>query len=162
MIRPATAEDAQAISDLWNWMIRETLATFTSQEKRVGDIRDMIETRPGAFLVAGDGDDLAGFLTFGAFRAGPGYAATAEHSLIVKPASQRQGTGRQLMTAGEAAASALGIHVMVAGISSANPAAIGFHAALDFEQVGYLPEVGRKAGRWLDLVLMQKILQTRP
>ena len=162
MIRPATVEDAQAICDLWNWMIRDTLATFTSQEKRTGDIREMIEARTGAFLVAGAGDDLAGFLTFGAFRAGPGYAATAEHSLIVQPASQRQGTGRHLMTAGEAAARDFGIHVMVAGISSANPNAIRFHAALGFERVGYLPEVGRKAGQWLDLVLMQKILQARP
>lgn len=162
MIRAAIAEDAQQICDLWNWMIRDTLATFTSQEKSIEGILEMIERRQWAFFVACDGDDLAGFMTFGAFRAGPGYAASAEHSLIVDPASQRQGTGRALMAAGEEAARGLGIHVMVAGISSANPAAIRFHAALGFERVGYLPEVGRKAGRWLDLVLMQKILQARP
>ena len=62
------------------------------------------------------------------------------------------------MNAMEASAKADNMHVLVAGISSANPAAVAFHSAIGFTQVGLMPEVGFKWGQRLDLVLMQKIL----
>jgi phosphinothricin acetyltransferase len=47
---------------------------------------------------------------------------------------------------------------MVAGIDAENQASIDFHATLGFVEVARMPETGRKFGRWLDLVLMQRIL----
>jgi phosphinothricin acetyltransferase len=108
--------------------------------------------------VAENSGRISGFITFGTFRAGPGYAATCEHSIIVRPGEQGQGVGRALMARGEAAAQGLGLHVMVAAISGANPEAIRFHDCCGFREVGRMPDVGRKAGQWLELVLMQKIL----
>ena len=66
-----------------------------------------------------------------------------------------QGIGSGLVRALFPRAVAMGKHVMVAGIDAANAASIRFHAALGFEQVALLREVGRKFDRWLDLVLMQ-------
>lgn len=158
MIRAAEPADAEAIARLWNWMIRTTLWTFTTIEKSPEDITDMMSARPGAFLVAREGDVIAGFLTFGSFRAGPGYAATVEHTILVSPDFHMRGIGRSLMQAGIEAARAARHHVMVGGISGRNPVGLSFHARLGFDEVGRMPQVGYKNGEWLDLVLMQKIL----
>ena len=158
-VRPARAEDAAAIAGLWNAMIRDTLPTFTTQEKTVAEVAEMIALRPG-FWVLEDGA-VEGFVTYGAFRAGPGYAATVEHSIVLAPAAQGRGGGRALLQTALEQAAAEGRHVMVAAISGANPGAVAFHERLGFRTVGRLPETGRKGGRWLDLILMQKMLESR-
>ena len=117
-----------------------------------------IEARGPAFLVADIGGNVVGYATYGPFRTGSGYAQSREHSVLVTPQARGQGVGRALMNAMEASAKADNMHVLVAGISSANPAAVAFHSAIGFTQVGLMPEVGFKWGQRLDLVLMQKIL----
>ncbi|WP_299960006.1 GNAT family N-acetyltransferase [uncultured Roseobacter sp.] len=157
-LRPAVAADAGAIAALWNPMIRDTLSTFTTVEKTPEDIRAMIAARKDAFLVARERDGCVGFVTFGPFRAGPGYAATVEHTVIVSDSAQARGTGRALLSAAEDAARQQGHHVMIAGISHTNEGAQRFHRRLGYTEVARMPQVGRKADQWLDLVLMQKIL----
>lgn len=142
-------------------MIRDTLATFSSEEKSLADVETLLEARGKQFFVALEGKDLRGFVTFGLFRAGSGYAATCEHSVIVAPDAHRHHLGQALMAEAQQAAQDQGFRIMVAAISSANRQAVAFHTALGFAQVGYMPQVGRKAGQWLDLILMQKNLGER-
>ncbi len=56
------------------------------------------------------------------------------------------------------AARAQDIGSLVGGISGENPRAIAFHAARGFAEVGRVPRAGWKFGRWLDLVLMQRLV----
>jgi phosphinothricin acetyltransferase len=156
-ILPASADDAEAIVAIWNPVIRDSTVTFTSIEKTRADITKMIAERP-AFLVAHQGADLLGFATYGPFRAGIGYAHTKEHTVILAESARGNGVGRALMSTLEAHARAGGVHSLIAGVSDENPAAIAFHKALGFDQVGHIPEVGRKFGRWLGTVFLQKIL----
>ncbi len=157
-IRQARTQDAPAITAITNAIIRDTLVTFTTDERSVESVAAEIETKGPAFLVADRDGAVVGFATYGTFRSGPGYAQCREHSIQLAPEARGQHVGRSLMQALEANAQAENVHVLVAGISSANPTAIAFHAAVGFKQVGRMPEVGFKWGQRLDLVLMQKIL----
>jgi len=58
-------------------------------------------------------------------------------------------------------ARAIGKHAMVAGIEAGNLASIKLHEKLGFQQVGLLPQVGTKFGRWLDLAFLQLLLDQR-
>lgn len=156
MIRPATAADAPGIAGIWNAVIRDTVATFTTAPKDPVELARLMETQ--AFFVAETGEAIAGFATCFQFRGGPGYAHTLEHSVHIDPAHRGRGHGRALLAAIEDHARAAGAHSILAGISGENADGIAFHARLGYAHVARLPEVGRKFGRWHDLVLMQKFL----
>jgi phosphinothricin acetyltransferase len=157
-IRRAGPEDAGAICAVANPFVHDTLVTFTTEERVPEAVARALESGATICLLAEEGDEAIGFASFSGFRNGPGYAATKEHTILLSPRGRRRGIGRALMAALEDEARGQGVHVLVAGISSANPDGIAFHRALGFREVGRMPQVGRKFGQWLDLVLMQKIL----
>lgn len=161
IIRDAVAADTPAIAEIWNHNIRHTANTFTTTEKTPeGLVRD-IESRKvegKGFLAADDCGEVIGFATYFQFRGGPGYAFTAEHSVMVAKAAMGRGAGRALMEALEEHARVAGMHSLIAGVAGENAAGEAFHAALGYRTIAVLPEVGRKFGRWMDLILMQKLL----
>ncbi|MBR9766543.1 MAG: N-acetyltransferase [Rhodobacteraceae bacterium] len=160
-IRPVVSGDYPRILDIWTPYYRETTVTFASEEKTAVTLPLYVENRRAAgreTFVAERGGVVLGFASYDQFRGGNGYVHAMEHTIILAPEAKGQGAGRALMRAVEAHARAAGAHVMVAGVSGENPAAVAFHAALGYETVGRMPQVGRKFDRWLDLVLMQKIL----
>lgn len=158
IIRRAHADDAKAICAISNALIRDSLITFTTDLRSEAATRAAIGTANGAFLVAEEGGSVVGFASFGPFRGGPGYAHTKEHSIQLAPEARGRGVGKKLMARLEEIALEHDVHVLIAGISGANPDGVGFHMTLGFTEVGRMPEVGRKSGQWLDLILMQKIL----
>lgn len=161
MIRDATPQDAEAIAAIWNPVIRDTPFTFNAQEKTADEVARTIASRQAEghpFLVATDGPRVTGFASYAQFRGGVGYARSMEHTVILSPAAWGQGTGRALMSTLEARARASDVHVLIGGVSAENPAGRAFHARIGFAEVAILPQVGYKFGRYMDLVLMQKIL----
>lgn len=157
-LRRAKAADAEVVAAIWNAEIREGVSTFTTVEKTSEQVRAAIEAEAAAFFVAERAGQIVGFATYGAFRGGPGYAGTVEHTVYLTPSARGQGLGRALLGQLEDAAKMAGHHVMVAGVGSENAAGIAFHKTMGFQEVGRLPEVGRKFDLWMDLVLLQKML----
>ena len=163
MIRDATEADIPGILAIWNPVIRDTAITFTDLEKTPQAIAaSLAEKRAAghAFLILEAGGDIGGLATFGPFRSGPGYRHTFEHTILLAPGARGCGQGRALMGALCDRARAAGGHSIFAGVSAENPAGLAFHARLGFVETARLPQVGRKFGRWMDLVLMQKMLRT--
>lgn len=159
MIRPATDQDAAAICAIWNPEIRDTLVTFNSVEKSPGDITGMVAEKGSGFVVfEGNDANILGFAFYGQFRGGVGYRHTAEHTIVLESAARGRGVGRALIGAICDHARAAGMHSLIAGVSAGNPDGVAFHARLGFEEIARLPEVGRKFDRWIDLIVMQKML----
>lgn len=156
-VRPATAEDAEAVAAIWNHYIRHTTVTFNAVEKDAAEVAATVLARPAFFVAILDGR-IAGFATYAVFRSGVGYARTMEHTILLAPGADGRGFGRALMAAVEDHARAGGAHSIFAVVSGENPEGRAFHARLGYAEAAVLPEVGWKFGRWLDAVLMQKFL----
>ena len=69
-----------------------------------------------------------------------------------------QGVGRLLLSDLVGLARHHGFHSVIGRIVGDHAASIALHTACGFEQVGREREVGRKFNRWLDVVLMQRML----
>ncbi|QBF32847.1 GNAT family N-acetyltransferase [Thalassococcus sp. S3] len=158
IIRQGKAGDAPALCDITNDIIRNTLITFTDEERSMDAMTRNITARGQAFLVAEMEGKAVGFATYAPFRPGPGYARTRELSIQLAKNARGRGLGKRLLSRLEAVARADGLHVLIAAVSGANPGAVTFHENMGFTEVARLPEVGRKQGRWLDLILLQKVL----
>lgn len=103
---------------------------------------------------------LAGFASYGPFRAYPAYKYTVEHSVYVDARFRGQGLGRRLLERLVDRAQAQGYHSMIGVIDADNAMSVALHERLGFELCGRIPEAGFKFGRWLDLVLYQRRLPT--
>ena len=160
-IREAQEADLPAILDIYNDVVATSTAIYRDEPATLEDRRSWLAARRAEgqpVLVAVEGGEVVGFAGFGGFRPWPGYRFTVEHSVHVRADQRGQGVGAALMTPLIERAAALGMHVMIAGIDADNAGSIRFHERLGFTQVGHLREVGFKFGRWLDLVLMQRLL----
>ena len=163
-MRDATDKDVPAILDITNEAILNTTAIWDLRPITLDARAAWFQERRAAgfpVLVAEDNGAVIAFASYGAFHAKAGYRQTAEHSIYVSPSAQGKGLGRVLLTALLARAEDQGMHVMVGLIEAGNLRSIALHKQAGFREAGVLREVGRKFGRWLDLIYMERRLGER-
>ena len=161
-IRPATAADLPAITEIYDHAVRYGTATFelippdlTEMTRRFGALMD--DGFP--YLVAALEGRVIGYAYAGAYRPRPAYRFTVENSVYLQPAIHRRGIGLQLLQRLIVESEAHGYRQMIAVIGdSANAGSIGVHTRCGFQMIGAHPAVGFKFGRWLDTVMMQLAL----
>jgi phosphinothricin acetyltransferase len=159
-LRLATPDDAEAIRAIYNLEVATSTATFDLVPRTLEQQRAWQAERSGAraVLVAVDDGEVCGFGSLSPWRDRPAYATTVEDSVYVHRGHQGQGVGKALLSELVATATAHGFHACMARIVGGHEASIALHAACGFEVVGTEKEVGRKMGKWLDVVLMERLL----
>lgn len=164
-IRDAEAGDVAGILEIYNDAVVHTTAIWNEAVVDAANRAAWLADRRRLgypVLVAVDEDGrVAGYASFGDWRAWDGYRHTVEHSVYVHRDRRGGGVGRVLLAALIDRARALGKHVMVAGIEAGNAGSIRLHRSLGFEPAGVMREVGTKFGRWLDLAFLQLRLDGR-
>lgn len=160
-IRAATTEDAARIAAIYAHHVAHGTATFDTVPMSGNAMADKIEAivaRGCPFLVAEDSDRVVGYAYAAPFRDRPAYAATVEDSIYLDPDCTGRGIGKLLLLALIDACEAAGFRQMIAVAGGGEPASVALHAACGFTHAGTMHSVGRKFGRWLDTVYMQRAL----
>lgn len=162
-IRPATAADLPGILDIYNHAVLHTTASYDLEPVSLRSRQDWFAARQKAgfpVLVAeGASGEVLGFASYGTFREKPGYNGTVEHSVYIRDGQRGAGLGLALMERLIAEARAQNLHVMLGSVDADNAGSIAFHERLGFRQVAHFHQVGRKFGRWLDMVFMELLLE---
>ena len=164
-IRDANDEDIAGITAIYNDAVVNTAAIWNETQVDIDNRKRWLQDRHGlgypVLVAIDDRGEVVGYASFGDWRAFDGYRHTVEHSVYVRNDQYRGGIGRALMVELIERARLIGKHAMIAGIEASNVASIKLHEKLGFKQVGLLPEVGTKFGRWLDLAFLQLTLDQR-
>lgn len=157
-VRDAVETDIDEIREIYNEVLTHTTAIYNDQpvtrEDRIAWWKARVN-QGYPVLVADAGGLIAGFASFGDFRAWPGYRFTVEGTVHIRADRRGQGVGTALLHAIVDRARAAGKHIMIAGVDAENAASLRYLERFGFERAGYVREVGFKFGRFLDLVFMQ-------
>ncbi|MDO9108073.1 MAG: N-acetyltransferase family protein [Coriobacteriia bacterium] len=159
-IREAMTCDIESIARIYNHYVLHGTATFDTEPKSVEDRRAWLDSRGPRHpvLVALVDDEVVGWGSLSPWHTRPAYDDSVEVSTYVDPEHLGKGIGSQLMEALIARASDIGHHAVISQIVAGNEASLALGERFGFEEVGRLPEVGRKFGQLLDVVLMIRLI----
>jgi L-amino acid N-acyltransferase YncA len=161
-IRPAHADDLDAIADIYGHHVRTGVATFELEAPDVPELRrrfDAVKAAGLPFLTAVLDDEVAGYAYCTPWKTRPAYRHTVEDSVYLAPHALGQGVGGRLLDRLLDDCARAGIREIVAVIVGTDAeASLALHRSRGFVEAGRLTAVGFKHGRWLDTVLLQRSL----
>ena len=160
-LRLATLDDAEAIREIYNVEVTTSTATFDLVPRTLEAQQDWMASRSGAHAVVVAVDEAGLVRAFGSlspWRDRPAYSTSVEDSVYVHRDHHGQGLGKAVLTELVDTAVRHGFHACMARIVGGHEASIALHRSCGFEIVGTEREIGRKFGKWLDVVLMERLL----
>ncbi len=160
-IRFAKLKDLKDITDIYNYAILKTNATFDTKTKTLTDQKKWFKEHgtKNPILVAEHDNKIVGWVALSKYNTKCAYSDTAELSLYVKPEYQRKGIGKKLMGRIIEEGKRVGLHAIIARITDGNKVSIHLHEMFGFKHVGILEEVGFKFGKRLDVYIMEKVFK---
>jgi phosphinothricin acetyltransferase len=171
VVRAAVPADAGSVAAIFAHYVATSVATFDEVAPTVADWRQRLgelAARNLPFLVAeaaaaGGGGSVCGFAYASQWRPKSAYQHTVEDTVYLAPGWTGRGIGTALLTELLRRCAETGVRQVIAVIAdTGTPASAALHSYLGFAEVGKLPKVGCKHGRWIDTVLMQKDLTDGP
>ena len=160
MIRPATLDDLPGLTEIYNYYVVNTPITFDlepwSVDRRRAWFDDFAEKGPHRLFVAEEAGRVLGYACSHGFRPKKAYETTVETTIYLAHDATGRGIGRALYDALFDALRGEDLRMLVAGITLPNDASVALHAAFGFQRIGIMHAVGRKFGRYWDVLWTEK------
>lgn len=157
-VRPATRDDADAITRIYNEGIRGRGATFETRERAVADVLTWFEDSRFPIVVAVEAGQVVGWAAASAYRLRACYAGIAEYSIYVATSHHGRGVGRALMPVLLEALEAAGFWKVLSRLFPENTASRALCAHFGFREVGVYEQHAKLDGVWRDVVIVERLL----
>ncbi len=166
ILRPAGEEDAAAVSRIYNQGIEDRLATLETELRTPEERRQWMAQRGPRHPVIvaevvgqpGGPGAVIGWGSLNPFSARQAYQYVADFSIYVERGWRGKGVGRRLLERLIELARSLGYHKMVLSGFPFNTAGVRLYERMGFRTVGIYKEQGLLDGKWVDTILMEKLL----
>lgn len=151
IVRQATTEDISAVADLLDHEIATNWAHFGyTPTDRDALAADLLKADRYPFFVA-ESEGFLGFAKCNPWKAREGYTWSAEIGVYIIPEARGTGVGKALYGVAIPACRQAGLRTLLAGIALPNAPSVRLHESFGFKQVGLLPKIGFKFGKWIDV-----------
>jgi phosphinothricin acetyltransferase len=160
-IRDAGAADAAAICLIYNQGIADRVATLETELRTPEERRQWLAARGPRHpvLVAEDGTGaVVGWGSLNVYNPREAYRHVADFSVYVERAWRGRGVGRRLLAELIERARTIGYHKMMLSAFPTNTSGVALYERMGFVKVGVLHEMGQLDGRWVDTLIMEKML----
>ena len=160
MIRIATPQDVPEILSIYTPYILNTTHTFEYEGPSQGEFLERFQriTTRHPWLVWEEDGQVLGY----AYGSSPferdAYRWSCEASIYLRPEARGKGIGRRLYTALEQLMAFQGHRICYAIITEENRDSLAFHHKMGYQVTAKMPGCGRKFGRWLGVIWMEKPL----
>ncbi|MGC1678718.1 MAG: N-acetyltransferase family protein [Candidatus Binataceae bacterium] len=162
LIRAATGADLPRITEIYNHYVVNTPITFdlepVSAEQREPWFREHTEGGRNRLFVAHDDGVVVGYAGTARFRAKAAYDTTVDATIYCAREATGRGIGTMLYRALFEALRSEDINRIVAGITLPNDASVALHRRFGFTPLGTYSEIGRKFGRYWDVLQLERPL----
>lgn len=156
IIRKAEPADTGAVTDIFNYYVRESFAAYPDEPVGNRLFADKMKALK-LFYVLELEDKIAGFAYLDSYRHVNNFNHTGVLTYFLHPDYTGRGLGKVLMDKIIQEGRAAGITNYIAHISSHNKQSLDFHKKHGFEEAGRLRKIGKKFGEYFDVVWVQKI-----
>ena len=160
-IRPATEADAAAICLIYNQGIEDRLATLETELRTPDERRQWLGARgprhPVIVAEAAAAGPIA-WASLNVFNPRDAYRHVADISVYVERAWRGRGAGRALLARLVELGREHGFHKLVLSAFPFNPGGMALYERLGFRTVGVYREQGQLDGRWVNTIVMEKLL----
>ncbi len=160
MIRLATYEDAQSVSNIYAPYVLDSATSFETVAPRAeemwGRMKNVLEEAP--WLVYELDGQVVGYAYAGKHRERSAYQWTREVSVYLDREYHGQGIGTKLYKELFSLLEKQGFTNMLAGITLPNDASVALHAKMGFTEVGTYQRVGFKNNQFWDVIWLEKSL----
>ena len=165
-IRAATASDAAAICLIYNQGIEDRIATLETELRTPAERGQWLAARgprhPVFVAEAPPGAEgpavVIGWGSLNVYNPREAYRYVADFSVYVERGWRGRGVGRQLLAHLIEQARALDYHKMILSTFPFNESGVALYERRGFTKVGVFREMGRLDGRWVDTLIMEKLL----
>jgi phosphinothricin acetyltransferase len=164
-VRHASPDDAASIARIYNQGIEDRVATLETQRRSADERAQWLAARGPRHPVLVAVDDAGQVLGWGSlnqFNPRPAYDHVADFSVYVGREQRGRGVGDALLGALEQRAREIGYHKLVLAAFPNNAAGMRLYERHGFATVGIYHEQGLLDGRWVDVVVMEKLLKELP
>jgi L-amino acid N-acyltransferase YncA len=161
-IRTATLEDAAAITEIYNQGIDDRIATYETRRRSAEDQQTWLQAIAGRYpaVVAQIDGEIIGWGGAGPYRDRECYRGIGEFSMYVRRGWRRRGVGDLLLAGLISEAERLGLWKLLSRIFPFNEASRALCRKHGFREVGVYEKHARLDGRWLDVVIVERLIST--